>query len=267
MLEQLRKEKVEAANLYRNTLLESKLSVAVEHCFRECEKRPYNEEPLKNYKRYINELSIKLSILPLDKPLHLIPHEETDVVNSLLSEDSFSSMQKKLRMQALLFVFRYLHEETDGVITEWRIPSELKKIIPPREGGRKAASPEDAQEIINAAYDISIRDSLILKMIFHTEHCLHDVLKLDCSVLSYRDGLNDGINSAIGTGVVAELKKYIESTAKIRGDCSKVFISNQGKPLYRTQVQKTLDKANAAAKLPYRITTKMIQRSKGESKK
>ena len=246
---------------YRELFLNCELSEAVKQCFYDAEYRSVNKENLKSFRKYINELD-RLGVLSLDNSVESLRYDSPYLVKRLLEDNSLSDMQKKLRMHALIFLFRHLEKETEGLIRSLQMPSEFKNLPSSSEKSKKFASSGEVNQILSEAHTINARDCLILKLIFYTEKSLQDILSLNCDSLNYEGRLIGGVNSIIDEVVMTQLKEYVKSTNKMRGNHSNVFISNQGKPLNRTQVQKTLDKANKATELPYRITTKMIQRSR-----
>lgn len=259
---EMRNEQDQKIREYRESFLMSPLSIVIGHCFLNAEKFSYNQETLKNFRRYLDELGGKQNVISLDAPVEQLRLESSLVVDRLLANASLSAMQKKLRMHALIFLFKFLEQETGGAIKGLQMPPELAKMAPVRSEDRTAATYEEVRAILTAAETVSFRDFLVLKTIYETEQPLHMILALKCENMNFEDRIISGTNNIITIELMHQLKKYFRSTALIRGECSNFFISNQGKPLYRTQVQKTLDKANQALQLPFRITTKMIQRSK-----
>ena len=244
---------------YIRTYLACELSVAIDDCFSKAEDWSCNRETLRNYRRYIDELCNKYGVLCPNKPVQLLRGEQSSfVVEQLLAVQSLSDTQKKLRMHALIFVFQSLEKETSGFIRALKMPKELKSIGPAKNDSKQAASCGEVAEIHAAAERISERDALVLKLIFYMEKPLQFVLSLECDLLDSKDRLIQVVND----GVMQQLRDYVRATANVRGECSRVFVTNQGRPLHRTTVQKTLEKANAETQLPYRITTKMLQRCK-----
>ena len=260
-----RREKDRVVRDYREAFLESPLSTAIDFCFHDAEKWLYNQETLKNFRRYLNELGETYNIIYLDAPVERLRKESELVIDRMQMNTALSNMQKKLRMHALIFLFKFLEKETGGAIKGLQMPQELSKLPAAREEGKVASSHDETHLILEAAKKVSQRDYLILKMIFETEQPLQKILSLKPEDINFADGIVQG-SYRISVELTQSLKGYIATTENIRDGSENLFISNQGNPLYRTQVQKTLDKANQAVHLPYRITTKMLQRSKQSEK-
>jgi site-specific recombinase XerC len=265
ILNEKRRTKDAEIRNYVEMFLDSSLSTALDQCFFDAAKCSYNQETLKNFRRYIEELDEK-GILSLKDKVNFYRQRESVVVFTLLHHSGWNATQKKLRMHALMFFFKHLSKESNGCIKTIAMPPELASIRPSSDKKRKAATFEEVQEILHLADKVSPRDGLVLEMIYQTERPLQDILRLKCEDINFEDKTIAGGSNIIDTIPMRRLKEYIESTKQIRKASSYVFISNQGKPLYRTQIQKVLEKTNIEAQLPNAITTKMIQRSKQSEK-
>jgi len=258
LLNDTRKEKNKSIRAYEEVLFNVKLSTVIDQCFGDWSSLSYNTETTQNYKRYIKELNDN-GILFLDKNVNDTENKPIIITQKLLNCNKLSNMQKKIRMHALIHVFRHIEKESLGKFKPLKMPLELSKIGPIKDSNRKAATYDEVIKIINASRSLSLRDSLVFELIYYTQRPLLEVLKLKVEQINFEDKII--LKTIVDEGIIERLKNYFESTMLLRGNSSNFFISNNGKLLCRTIVQKTLTKANKATQSPFTITTKMIQRS------
>lgn len=116
----------------------------------------------------------------------------------------------------------------------------------------------DWHKFVVALERINLRDSLIAKTMLQGAKRIGEVLEItlnqvdfEKNIITFRQSKSRGLFKEIpitySDGFMQELKDYIEATSHIRKEGRTVFITRNGKPVFRTRLNQSFEKACADA--------------------
>jgi len=124
-----RKQRDDIVNEYITTLMKTPLRDLIDLCFHDAERRSYNRETLRNYRRYIQELSTTHNILCINDSLESLKEDLSLLIMDRLWILQYLSENQKLnRASALIFLFKFLENESGGIIKRLKMPSVIKAV-------------------------------------------------------------------------------------------------------------------------------------------
>ena len=120
-------------------------------------------------------------------------------------------------------------------------------------------------ELVNAVRKFSFRDYLFLELIYYTSSSLSKILtikKTDVDFVSHEITIhnkNEFVKIKIPKDLCDQLKNYITQTQRIRHNNDLLFLTNQGKKIYRTHYISIFNKISKKLNFEYTVTSKMIR--------
>ncbi len=237
------------------------------------EKKKLSKETAHNYQRYLKDLRAK-GILPKNVEdgspftLEVFKSNSQTVFKALLNYPDLTQQEKRFRLNALTSFVNFLNEITTGVIRKLSIPKELELKKTVRSTAPRVLTLTEWHQFWTALEKISFRDCLIAKIMHFTARPLLRVLELKTTNLKYEANVQVTFNKTDGRDCVIQLdskmkddlEKYLESTKSARlGNDQTLFITSQGKPIYRTHLTQVFKRASLEADLGFFVSAKMIQ--------
>ena len=233
----------------------------------------YNPETIENYRRYLEDLFFR-GILPIENSLgetfcvDELHFNRNRVIDSLLQEKSLSDNEKRYRLNALIAFSKFLEVKTLGFFKKLECPSKLTQSSTDRISPVKMLTSAEYNSLRRELWKISERDGLVIDLIYFCARPLRKILsmavdeiKLENKQVLFKGSNRELIPVNINDQLAIDLMKYLEDTKGQRKDSKNLFITNNGKPIFRTRFTHVLKKASQKADLGFVATTKMIQKS------
>lgn len=227
---------------WRDTLLDYPFGIIVDYCFK-YQMNSFATSTKQNMKNYLKHSS---SFIPFDWKLKKIYENLSNLFQNLEHDKNLSNIQKLNRVHAHLSIFKILREISDFQLPKVHFPTFLKHIRKNSLPKYDQPSTEKIIEFLTISKDVNHRDSLVLHVMYEAKMNMHKVLGLE--VLDLEE-----LSKKLSHKINRDLDLYVIKTDYLRCNHDKIFITNQGKPLYRTQVQKTIDKTNELTTFSNRI--------------
>lgn len=266
-----KKRTVEIANKdYVNSLENAPIVDAVIFWLNQIlDKMNYNAETVKNYQRYWEDLFRK-EIIPLFFPSKspllvrdLSGKNRNFILKKLEENSSLSLREKRYRLNAVISFSKFLETETSGFFRKFECPENLTLSSTNSLAAPKFLTNLEYRSLRDKLYQINERDGLIIDLIYFTRKPLAKVLSLDLNQLNLEDKViffEEG-KEKINTKLAADLLKYIEGTREYRKNTKYLFVTSNGKKIFRTRITQVLQQASKSADLGFTASTKMIQKS------
>ena len=227
----------------------------------------------RNYSYYITNL-MKQGIIasPTVGHFNCIPHES--VVDFIKTIERWSEGFRQLNAACYISLTSYLNRISQGWFRK-AIPSALasnKTFFQVRDKcATEALTIHEWNCFIAALSKFNYRDSLIAKAILQGAKRVSEVLSLKIDQIDFEKRIIDYTQSKTGGTIrkipitypqsfISNLKDYIEKTQQIRKDKKEVFITREGKQVYRTQLNYSFFKASNAAGIQ-RVTPHVLRAS------
>lgn len=267
---------------FQEILLEADIEQALEFWLKNARKNFEDRGTISNYYAYIKDL-LKRGILSHDvskkdyfQVLDL-NNSYSEIIERINYSESLNINDRRYRIKALLAFTKFLHGRTDGKVKKLNAPPMLmpsndhvpllsndsaKPLVLTNEEferlSEKIKSPQQRDQT-------SFRDYLVLQIMYQTARPLLDILALqraninisnECIIFfnKYKEPISVPISTPLKNG----LEVYLGYSQDNRKD-ENVFITREGKPIFRTHFYQVLKQASVAADLGFTPTFKMIQ--------
>ncbi|MEC7839044.1 MAG: site-specific integrase [Chlamydiota bacterium] len=235
------------------------------------ETKEIRKETLSNYANSLQNLFEK-GILPTKDAkgnpysLDCFIWEQDKFLNAITENSSWTEHEKRIRVNALISFSKFLGKTSHGHFQSLDLPKQY--IL---KDGRGEITPSTLTEkewksFIEELEKNSLRDSLIAKVMYYTARSLSQILDLKVDQIDFinRQVHFDSNSTSeiirLDFGLIKLLQKYINESAPFRQDSPiSLFITNQGKPVFRTHLAQIFERARKSAKLEFKVTAKMIQ--------
>jgi len=259
---------------FAQALKEAALKDAVDFWIKELrDNRIYNPETIENYRRYLHDLFLR-GILPLKnqlgKPFRIdeLHFNRNLILNILVEEKSLTDNEKRYRLNALISFSKFLETETLGFFRKFECPTSLVLSATNRLSSPKTLTSSEYNSLRNEIYKISIRDGLVVDLVYCTARPLTKILSMTLEQVDYEnkkvlfiDATGSYIDVKINDKLSKDLKQYIHESTRYRKNIKKLFVTNNGKSVFRTRFSQLFQKASEKANIGFIATSKMIQRS------
>ena len=268
-----RDEKIgELIHQFNEMLKESSLENAVSFWKAELnETKEIRKETLSNYASALQNL-FDNGILPKKdskgKPYSLdcFNWEKEKFLNTVTENSTWTEYEKRIRVNALISFSKFLEKISYGHLQSLNLPRQYVLKDEKEEITPSTLTDKEWKRFIEELEKNSLRDSLIAKVMFFTARPLSQILDLKVNQIDFMsrqvhfnsDRKPESIR--LDSKLIELLQKYINESTALRIDSSvTLFITNQGKPVFRTHLAQVFERARKTAKLEFKVTAKMIQ--------
>lgn len=270
-----------ATSEFQEILLQSDVVQAAEFWLQKARISFQDRGTISNYYSYIKDL-IRLGILSSqDKKKHFQVSElnnfAEEIIDRINEYEDFKVNDRRYRVKALLAFTKFLEEATDGIVKKFSAPPALMQPIDEPLFVNVLSTPlvlteEEFSRISEAIKSprhrdsSSLRDFVVMQLVFQTARPLLDVLALQKPHLDLSD--NPGVYFTLDTKNFVKipinvklkiaLEAYLECSQHCRHDDT-VFVTREGNPVFRTHYNQLLKQVSIFVDLGFTATVKMIQ--------
>jgi len=235
------------------------------------EAKEIRKETLRNYANALQNLFEK-GILPINDTrgtpysLDCFIWEQNRFLNAITENSAWTEHEKRIRVNALISFSKFLEKISHGHFQSIDLPKQY--ILKDKKGeiAPSTLTEREWKSFIEKLEQNSLRDSLIAKLMYFTARPLSQILDLKIDQIDFINRqVHFDINSTsdslrLDSRLIKLLRKYIKESAPLRQESSTtLFITNQGKPVFRTHLAQIFERAKESAKLKFKVTAKMIQ--------
>ncbi len=190
------------------------------------------------------------------------------VLQSLKEKTQWSEEKRRIQLNSLLVFTSFLHAKSAHAFRLLQAPPELCLQSQIREVAPKVLTIEQWIKFRIELENLSLRDSLVAKMMSYTARSLAEILKLKVEALDFTTNVRvtfpgdsgEKIIIQLDSSVADQLRKYIDQSQAYRESSNPlIFLTKKGKPVFRTHFTKIFEKASANADLGFKVTASMIQ--------
>lgn len=248
--------------------------------------RSWTPETRKNYEHYITDMQQRDIIPernPKGEPLTLLDFALLDHkarIAFMRQIPEWSTSTQELRIGCYASFTNFLNNVSYGLFRKVVVEPSSVSALHRADNARsiKALTLPEWQQFISALHNLGERDSLIARFLLH-DITITPVLNLQLPQVNFDTGevrfskvtdIKGGCKTTPVTyplPFIEELKKYIRSTADIRGDSMQVFITRTGRRIARSRCNYSFSKASKAARIkhvtPYTIRATYVTLVKG----
>ena len=235
-----------------------------------CTKKSYASSMEALIKYQILDPGLSLQTFSLISPEKIIDYIKThsilvNEVGEVASRKALVDRTREARVSCFLSFTRYLSRKTEGLIRRG-IPSKegIAKTFTtkPRKVKTEALTRSQMVRFFEELDKINKRDSLIAKICLHGAKRISEVLQLKTDQIDYEkrrivfkqskskiadDFTIISFEKESANELLQQLKKYIGNRTGY------VFVTAQGKPVQKTQVDRTFSKSGKRAKIHFRV--------------
>ena len=236
-----------------------------------CTKKSYSNSMQELIDRGFLEPRLSLQLFSLISPERIIDKIKTAVIfvkdkEGQNTEQQWSIRTREARISCFLAFTRYLSRKTEGIIRRG-VPSKegIDKTFSPKPRKVKTHAMTRSQTILffEELEKINIRDAMIAKLCLHGAKRISEVLSLKTDQINYEkkqiifkqskskiadDFTIISFEKPAASALLEELKRYIGGRKGL------VFITAHGKPIRKTQVDRTFSMAGKKAGIEFRVS-------------
>lgn len=210
----------------------------------------------------------KLEIIDPSWSVEQFNHQHSAMLHGLRESQFLSEEEKELKLDALVAFTSFLRKKSNESFPLLQTPAELNFQMTVRRAAPKTLDISEWIKFRTALEKLSLRDSLVAKLMSYTARGLSEILELTLDSLDFSNNLrirlknerNEDVWLQLDSSVAEQLQQYIDESQEYRDRSNPiVFITKKGKPVFRTHFKKVFNKASEEAQLGFRVTNTMIQ--------
>jgi integrase len=282
-IEKLLLSSIEAKNAttkLQEALLQSDISQALYFWLQDARNNFLDRGTISNYFAYIKDLLVRgffsdnqtgkyLSVFELDHFFYM------ELIERIDGYQSFNINDRRYRIKALLSFTKFLNEQTEGKVKKFTAPPVwmTARAVPKLEDNSVKPQILIKEEFERLREKImrpkqnnhsSLRDCLIIEIMYHTARPLLDILalkKADIDIGNQQIDFSkqDSISIFRAPKLYNGLDVYLQILNNRQNDTEMLFCTREGNPIFRTHFYQVLKQASFDADLGFTATFKMIQ--------
>ncbi len=249
-------------------------STSIDSAVREWLEQMDRKSTKQSYKSTITALFQNGPIKMEDTLAQLTQNKIQESINNFIHHNA-SSTQGTLghHIRCLFSFFSFLEKHTEGKI---RIDKSFKEQVQKRIS-RFGAEPRSTKRLdikalntfLEEVNKINTRDASVAYLLIRTDKHPLDIINLkkkdlsiDKNTLIFTGDPNETTPLKLNTDFSSYHETFINNiTLLLKADGDFCFATKQGKPIQPSQIKRTFEQAGKKAKLPFRITPKILQDS------